>query len=367
MKIVARKQELLEALKIANRAVARHAFWPVLSHVKLEVVGEGQLELSATDLETRIDHRLAVRVAEPGAMTVPARLFTDLIGALPDRDMVLTQDGDALEVACGSHVAHVKGFNADEFPTPPTFQGEPSAKIPAGLLGSMLDKALIAVADDESRPILTGVYVMLEGEGLLLAAADGFRLSVCKAHLDGPAREEPIAAIVPGPALESLAQLLGDDDVHLSLSGNQALFRLPDADLACQLIEGRFPDYNRIIPESHKTRTVVNTGALLRACRTANIFARAEMEIVKLSIGTQRIVMSASSAEHGDTEVEVDAEGEGPPLDIAFNVGFLMDALSAVGTERVSIETTMASSPATIKPLGPDDFVHVLMPMHLTN
>jgi DNA polymerase-3 subunit beta len=207
-----------------------------------------------------------------------------------------------------------------------------------------------------------------------MAAADGFRLSVRSAQLSSPAPGQ-LSAIIPARALSELARVLGADDESLTMSlppnRGQVIFRATDVELVSQLIDGTFPDYRGIIPNSHASRSVLSTSAFLKACKAADIFAREAAHSARLRItpgsdlepGTVEI--SATAAETGSNETTVDATIEGDPVEIAFNVRFLVDVLGAVDTPNVALETSSASSPGVVRPVGRDDFLHVIMPMHL--
>jgi DNA polymerase-3 subunit beta len=367
MKIISPKEDLTKGLAIVNRAAGK-SYLPILNNVLLATVDDNCLQLSATDLEIRIDHRQPARVEEPGTTTVPARLFTDFVNSLSNGvDVCLALNGSKIGVTCDPHSANIHCIPADEFPTLPAFGDDASEVIPATVLRPMLKQALIAASADYSRPTLTGVLIKLDGQELILSAADGFRLSVCRAHLETEAAE-PISAVIPRRALAGLERLLKADDdtsVEVYLLECQVLFRLPDTDLAAQLIDDRFPNYEQIIPKRHDTRTTVSTTEFLRACRTASIFARDEANIVRLSVSEGRMVIAASSSEIGNNVTEIDAEMDGEQIEIAFNVKFLVDVLSVIDTDQVVIETTAASDPAVIRPAGTDSFIHVVMPMHI--
>jgi len=230
----------------------------------------------------------------------------------------------------------------------------------------------LAAATDESRPILTGVLAKFEGNQLTLAAADGFRLSVRTAQL--PVETEPASVIIPARAMAELARISTDEEdiiLVITPTRNQVLFHAPNVDLVTQLIEGNFPDYQQIIPTSYATRTVLNTNSLLRACKTANIFARDAANIARLQIvsGSElaagHVTIGATSAELGDNVGEIDATIEGDAMEIAFNVKYLIDVLSVMDSAQVALETTTSSSPGVLKPIGDVDFIHVIMPMHV--
>jgi len=335
----------------------------------------GKLKLSATNLSTGIVCWIGAKVEEDGSTTVPARLLTDFVNSLPPEriDMELTVRTQTLNLKCARFEANIKGIDAQEFPLIPTAGEDSKISLDPSMLRQMIDQVVFAAATDESRPILTGVLAKFQGEQLTLAAADGFRLSVRTAHLSEPV-SEPVTVIVPARALAELSRIGVEQEqpieVTITPARNQALFHMANVDLVSQLIEGNFPDYNQIIPKSYSTRTVVSTSDFLKAAKTANIFARDAANIVRLEIvpggelAPGRVTLTATSAEVGDNVGEFDAVIEGEGMEIAFNAKYLIDVLSVVDAAQVALETTTASSPGVIKPVGSEDFTCVLMPMH---
>jgi len=358
----------------------------VLSHVLFEPQ-EGGLLLAASDLEVFITATVGAKVdGDESGLTVPARLFTDLVNSLPTERIDLTVDTvDAVQVhlACGKNEADVKGIGADEFPMLPEAPEQALALLDPDLLREMIGQVAYAAASDESRPILTGVYTKFEGETLTMAAADGFRLAVREAKLDEPIRE-PISVVIPAKALTELARISGEEEEPIGLYVNgarsQILFRLQanagankgrifGIDLTSQLIEGNFVNYKQIIPQSHSTRVTLDRQSLIKACRTAAIFARTEANTVNLAISDSGVVLSSVSTEMGDYETALEAtvEGEavGEAMDIRFNVNFVLEAVGAMDSAQVAVELNAGSAPGTFKPVGSEDYVVVIMPMHV--
>jgi len=374
MRVSCLQENLAKGLSVVGRAVATRSTLPVLSNVMLST-DNGRLKLSATDLEIGINCWIGAKVEEDGATTVPARSFIDLINSLPSEriDMELVVRTQTLNLKCARYEANLKGIDAQEFPLIPSAEeGEGQITLEPTAFRRMIEQVVLAAATDESRPILTGVLAKFEGNRLTLAAADGFRLSVRTAEL--PAEVEPASVIIPARALAELARI-GTDEEDITLvitpTRNQVLFHAPNVDLVSQLIEGNFPDYQQIIPKSSSTRTVLNTNSFLRACKTANIFARDAANIARLQIvpggelAPGHVTIAATSAELGDNVGEIDASIEGDAVEIAFNVKYLIDVLSVMDSAQVVLETTTSSSPGVLKPVGDVDFVHVIMPMHV--
>lgn len=241
-------------------------------------------------------------------------------------------------------------------------------------LREMISQVTFAASTDDARPVLTGALVEIIDKGMTLAAADGFRLSVRKAELSN-ASERSVKAIIPARALSELARIAADDEelikMILPADRSQAIFRGRDFELVSQLIDGAFPDYQGIIPTSHTSRAVLPTSEFLKACKAADIFARESAHSARLNItpggedGPGMVEVTATAAETGSNEITVDATVDGDPIEIAFNVRFLVDVLSVVESSSVALETSGPAAPGVIKPVGRDDFLHVVMPMHL--
>jgi DNA polymerase-3 subunit beta len=309
---------------------------------------------------------------------VPARLLTDFVNSLPPEqiDMELAVRTQTLNARCAHFEANIKGIDAQEFPIIPTVEdGENAIRLQPEDLRQMIDQVVFAAATDESRPILTGVLARFDGDRLTMAAADGFRLSVRSAPLRQPV-DQPVEVIIPARALGELARISGDQqdpvDVLITPARNQILFHMQDVDLVSQLIEGRFPDYRQIIPPSFTSRTVLDASGFLKAARVSHLFARDAANIVRVEIvpGDQlqpgQLTLAATSAELGDNVSQLDAMVEGGEIEIAFNAKYLIEVLSVIDTSQVALETTSASSPGVLRPVGDNDFVHVIMPMHLS-
>ena len=375
MKVSCLQENLAKGLSIVGRAVSPRSTLPVLGNVLL-ATDSGRLKLSATNLEVGVNCWIGAKVENEGAITVPARTFIDLINALPAErvDMELVERTQTLNIRAGRSESNIKGIDAQEFPIVPVPEGDGGISIEPDVLRQAIDQVAFAAATDESRPILTGVLTKFVESQLTLAAADGYRLSVRTVPLPRPV-SDPFSIIVPARALTELGRISGDQKepvvVTVTPARNQVLFQLTDIVLVSQLIDGNFPDYRQIVPRERNTRTVMDAAAFLKACKTAQIFARDAAHIARLHVtpGSElapgHVVVSATSAETGDDVSGMDASVEGEEIEIAFNVRYLIDVLSVVGTPQVELATTQASSPGVLRPAGDEDFTHVIMPMHL--
>jgi DNA polymerase-3 subunit beta len=375
MKVSCLQENLAKGLSTVARAVAARSTLPVLSNVLL-ATDNGRLRLTATNLEMGISCWIGAKIEDEGSTTAPARTLVDLVNTLPnDRvEMDLVVRTQTLKVRCGSYNNDLKCIDAQEFPSLPQPAEDEGLTLNVDDLKEMISQVAFAASTDDARPVLTGVLLDVDDGRLTMAAADGFRLSVRNAHLSAPGTGR-LRAIVPARALAELGRILadGEETVTMVMPANrgQVIFRSKNVELVSQLIEGNFPDYQGIIPNAHATRTVLPTSGFLKACKAADIFAREAAHSARLRItpGSElepgRMMVSATSAETGSNETVVDATVEGGPIEIAFNVRFLVDVLGVIDTPNVALETNTAASPGVLRPVGRDDFLHVVMPMHL--
>ncbi len=376
MKLTVLQENLKRGLATVSHAVAGKSTLPVLANVLLATDG-GRLKLAATNLEVGITHWIGAQVIEEGAITIPAKLLTDVIGGLPNDKVTMTLDArtQTVKVECGRFVSNIKGIEADEFPTIPTISDrDPAVRMPPDLLREAIDQVAFAAATDDSRPVLAGVLVRLRDHRVILAAADGFRLATRNVQLTEPLAQSA-EFIVPARALIELSRILGETDGNVSITvtpgGGQALFHTENTELVSRLIDGKFPDFERIIPQQYTTRTILDTAELAKAVKLASYFATASQNVVKLALesGGQiepgKLVISANAAEVGDNTGEIDALVNGENGQIALNVKYLGDALSVIKTAQVALETQSSQSPGVFKPVGQEGYVHIIMPMSI--
>jgi len=375
MKVSVLQENLAHGLSIVARAVSSRSTLPVLANV-LVATDEGRLRLSATNLELGITCWIGAKIEEEGSTTVPARTFSDLVGTLPSEkvEMTLNVRTQTLNVRCTASTTDIKCIDAQEFPPMPVPDLAEGIQINVTDFKEMIQQVVFAASTDEARPVLTGVLLAAQGNQINMQAADGFRLSVRKAQLSTPVAR-PIKAIIPARALSELARIASDGNevVTMVLPPNrgQVIFHLKDIELASQLIDGSYPDLEQVIPRATQTRTVLATLAFLKACKQAEIFAREGSHIAKVIItpggdlkpGTVEI--SGQSEETGSNQTVIDANIEGNALTIAFNVRFLREVLDVIKTPNVVIETNVETTPGVLRPVGEDNFLHVIMPMHL--
>ncbi len=381
MKLECAQEKLAEGLSVVGRVVPTKSTLPVLSNVLLST-RDGELQLTANNLELSVAHRVPAAIGREGEITLPARLLADYVALLDHGQKVeleLNPKTHKVHLACGRFEANIAGIDAEDFPPIPAVSGGPSFSIPAGLLKEVIDEVVFAAAPDDTRPVLAGALLKMGGSSLTLAAADGFRLAVRTVELPDGGPE--LQMIVPAKTLNEVGRLLGDasDDDQVAINttpnGNQVYFAFGKTEITSRLIEGQFPDYQRIIPAESKTRVKVSTTDFLRATRAAQVFARDNSHIVRLECSPAKenadlalgsVLVKSTSAEMGDNEGNLDAVVDGDDTQIAFNGRYLRDALEAIDTPEVLLQLTGPSSPGIIKPAGePNGYLHVIMPMHV--
>jgi len=373
-KVTVQKNMFAESLAIVGRAIASHPHLPILSNVLISRE-EDQLRLSATDLTLGVSVWMDAKLDGEVGLTLPAKTLTDMVNSFTDPEVVFSVNGKPeASLKCGSYKGVVKGVEASEFPSIPQFDVSGGIPFEAGALKEMIRAGSFAACVDESRPILTGVLLQMDGKTVTMAATDGFRLALYKT--DVPLTLNKKQLIVPASVLKEVVRILGTTKastitLFLPLSGSQVVLRCENVQIVSQLIDGKFPDFQVILPKGDKTRTVVNTGELLKACKQAGIIAREGSNVVRFHLqpgseGSGKVKLLAASDDTGESEIELEATVEGQELEIAFNVKFLQDVLEAISTKSVVIETNAYNTPATIRPAGEQDlYRYVLMPMHI--
>lgn len=373
MKVSSLQENLTKGLSVVGRAVPARSTLPQASHVLL-ATDEGRLKLVATDLMIAISCWIGATVEEEGGITVPARLLTDFVASLPGEkvDLAVGARGKQLQITCARNEASMAGMDAADFPPVPSVADGLSLKLDAKALRKAVNRVAFAAATDDTRPVLTGIHTLAEGNELTLAAADGFRLAVYKLALDQDVPER-VEVIIPARALRELERLMAEEEEPIEMAFNaqrsQVVFRMKTVEMVATLIQGTFPNYSQLIPQSWQSKATIDMKQFLQETRIASIFARDGAGIVRLQIepgedgGAGKMTVSARAEEIGEHRGEMDVQIEGEAAKIAFNSRYLQDVLQVLEEAEVDLETTSPSSPGVIRPRGGDNYVHVVMPM----
>lgn len=409
MKLTLLQENLVKVLANASRIVTSKAQIPILSHFKLDATsssppskggaGRGLVTISATDLEIGLKLSVAAQVAEPGSLTVPARVLTELITNTSPGNLQLTtgdpstSSGQSLQlkISGGGNQANIAGMSAEEFPELPEFTDKNAISLPSDQLIQAVNKVAHSAATDDSRPVLTAIQIKLTKEGMELAATDGFRLSWL--HL--PSKLETgnlkleTSYLIPARALQEAVRLIDPSVKAVKFvpleKGNQVIFQIDHIQLTSRLISGEFPAVQKVMPDSGDTIVEMDRLELLRAMRLAAIFARESANIVKFAIsppqirgaGGGNLKISANAPQVGGQESTVDASVEGPAAQIAFNYRYILDFLNASQSSSIKFLMTSSLGPglwlesesSKSKSKGSSDtalqYKHVIMPVRV--
>ena len=373
MRLLCLQENLNKGLSIVSRAVPSRTTLPVTQNV-LITTDNGKIKLVTTNLEIAISTWVGAQIEDGGSVAVPAKLLSELVSSLPSEQISISNSNNStgIEINCDKFNSQVNGTNPDDFPPIPTVNADVVATIDSKVFQDAITRVSVAAATDETRPVLTGIKMELDGDNFTLAGADGFRLAVFKGKLLEKISEK-YDFILPSRSLQEINRIIVDQDEPITFSvtpsKNQAMFKLSNVEIVTQLVQGTFPNYSQLIPESFQTRTEVPVEEFQRAAKTASVFARDGSGILRLHINSpgnenpEKLSILSRSEEVGENESQIEAKVEGEDSKIAFNSKYLTDVLSVIKEEKVVIETTSPSSPGVIKPLGQENYIHVVMPM----
>jgi len=385
MQVICPRKDLYDAVQTVGRAVSGRSTMPILSHILATPQGDG-LRLTATDLEMWMECHLPARIQlgigddeDVAGFTAPSRVFTEILGALPEADVTLDRPsgGSQMQVRCARSDYKILGLPADEFPGVPEVAPTATFTIAGDVLRGVIRHVLFAVATDETRPILTGVLLSMRGDVLKAVATDTHRLAVRTVTLSGATGEAN--AIVPARALNELLRLSDDEGtVSVSLAPGQARFEIrkgkPDAvtpsatiTMVTRLIEGQFPNYERVLPTRYERRLILETSEFAKAVKRVAIVARENANRIVLSTEGAQLILSAEAGSLGSVRDEVEVAREGGDIQISFNSRHLNDLLNVLETEGVALELTEPLRPGVVRLIGDKapDYLCVLMPMQL--
>ena len=373
MKVTCLQENLIRGLQIAGRGVSTRTTLPILSNVLLRTEA-GRLKLTATNLEVGINCWVAAKVEDEGSITVPAKLFTDFASALPPGPIELSLNvrTKTVHIKSGPFEANLKGLDAEEFPLIPGIPEKATTRMSQSVLRRMVREVAFVAATDDSRPVLTGVLTTLDGDEMVMAAADPYRLSVRRGPLLSPVAER-LEAIIPAKSLFEVERVLEDVDdpveIYVTPNKSQIIFHTEDVDLVSRIIEGQFPNYKQVIPSSSQTTVIVQRDELLKATRLASYFARDAANIVRFQIDPTSdtpLVVSATAAEVGDNTGRIEASVQGQPTTIAFNSRFVQDALMSLTAPEIKLELGGPLAPGVIKVTEDENaYLHVVMPLRI--
>lgn len=363
MKLTILAENLQKKLTLATHAISSRSQLPILSHVLLETK-DGNLCISATDLEIGIEVKIPAEIEEQGSITVPAKLFSELVGTLPQDKITLETKEGTLEIK-GKRVHSVlQTTPSDEFPNLYEEFGQELVVFQKGELKSVFGKIVFAASVEATRPALAGVLIRSLPEGFVVVATDGYRLSLD--HFSVPnSTNTSSSIIVPAKVIKEAMGLREEEPttLHISSHNNQVAFVQKDAILIGRIIEAEFPNYQKIIPTDAATKVTFDKEEMLKAVKACSIFARETANIIKLSIHKENIIVSAKTPSLGENTVEVESRLDGEENDIAFNARYILDCLSNMPDGEITFEMTGPLNAGVFKVPSNPQFLHLIMPI----
>ncbi len=366
MKLTTEREELSSKLSTISRAVSTRAATQALSGILL-AASENTVALSATDGEIGLRTELAATVDGSGTILLPGRLLADLVRSLADDkvEIELREAERDVEIRCGGSRFHVRTLPAEDFPKVPKADGEP-LKIPGKALADTVDLVAPAASQDDMRPVLTGVLVSASGEEMTMVATDSYRLAVKRTPLEGGIGGE-LEANIPARALRELGRIVaadGIEEVEVSLLPNQAVFRAGTVLLNTRLIDGQFPNFRQLLPESYEHDVRLNRKDFLDVARRVSQLAQRNAPL-RLSFAEGELKVSASTPDVGDAEETMPAAFDGEPLEIGFNPDFLKDGIESVEGDELMLRLISPLRPGLLQPVDNEDFRYLVMPIRL--
>jgi DNA polymerase-3 subunit beta len=353
---------LSEALQTVQRGVSTRPGIPALTGVLMSV-GEGELALTTTDLEVTTEVRLPVDAKEDGSALVPARLLADMVKALAPDAVDFETDGSQATVTCRSFESTIRCLAAEDFPAVRDVDGV-KVTVDAQAFAEGVGQVARAASRDEARPVLTGVLLETNREGLTMAATDSYRLAVRELRATG---EGEARALVPERAISEAGRAAGSKEkggVEVVIGEAQAAFRVGTLRMTSRLIEGEFPNYRQLLPEPGENRLAVARVELLEAVRRVGLLAR-ESSPVRLELNALGVRLTSQSPDLGNAVEAVEATYEGQEITVAFNPAYLGDGLSGATADKVTIELRDGLKPAIVRGEGQDAFTYLVMPVRL--
>jgi DNA polymerase-3 subunit beta len=372
MRAVCNTDTFSKKLALVSRGVSARTTIQLLGGILLEASDE-VVRLSATDMEISVQTSSPAEVEEEGRVIIPARIFNDIVRSLPGGRFSLEHDGTAgtVRLVAGENEYRIRAYAADDFPQLPGFEAESAFKMSGGLLVETVEKVARSYSRDETRPVLTGILISFEDSRVRMVTTDSYRLSIKETELATTAFEGSREAIIPARAMQEVSRIFtgseGEEEIEVSLSENQALFRVGDVLFGTRLIDGNFPEYKRLLPTSFEREISVSREDLISTLRRVNLFAQRQTPPVPVSLSFSEgsVEVIVRNGEIGEAHERLEATSEDEFL-ISFNPGYLLDGVSAIDTEKVVFKFNEPLKPGLIVPgtNGDEpDFLYLIMPM----
>ena len=368
MELMFQKEDLSKCLQMLQGVASGRNTLPILSNILIRA-GNGKIEMAATDLEVGIKVNVPGEITEEGDITVSARKLTEIVRELAAEHVVKlsTVGNDRVQVESGDGVYKILGLPTDDFPPMPEIDGD-SFNIAGELLISMIDKTEFAASTEEARYFLNGLYFSLTSELTKIVATDGRRLAVAtsEALLSGEGEGDSIGVIVPLKAIKEIAKIFVESpEVKMSLRENQILFADDDATLISRLVDGEYPQYEKIIPDSNEIKIVVDSEKISGSLRRVSLFSNPKNRLLRVDVKNEGMRVSAKSPELGEAFETLEILSANGEIDIGFDAQYIKDALAHIAPGEILLEFKDALSAVTLRPVESEDHLCLIMPMRL--
>lgn len=364
MKIEVLQEQLAKALALTSRFVNPRAQLPILGNI-LFSADKTKLSLLATNLEVSLALSIGAKVKVAGQLALPAKVVNELFTSLPKGTLSLEAEKEALKITADNFSGTIQGMNAADFPAVPQTLTKKAFGLPKEKFLKALSQVIFAASTDETRPVLTGILFIFDKENLVMTSTDGFRLSQKKIKLQG--KSDLPRFIVPRTSLVEFVRIAGSSEQSLAMEfreqDNQVVFGLGGVTLASRLVEGEFPDFEKIIPKSSILEVNVEKAIFLQAIKAAAVFARDSANVVNLKITKGTLEINAQSNQSGNQKMSLEAKTEGEELSISYNYRFLEEFLNNLEGESVQMSFSGANAPGVFKDPKDPDFFHLIMPV----
>ncbi|MGB8703063.1 MAG: DNA polymerase III subunit beta [Thermosynechococcaceae cyanobacterium] len=370
MKLVCAQSDLSSKLSLLSRVVPSNPTHPVLANVLLTAEAD-RLGLSVFDLSLGMQVWIPATVEETGLLTLPARLFSEIVSRLPSQDVQIETQQLAVTFACGTGRYQMQGLGAEEFPVLPILAEIDPLQVDTMVLTDGLQSTLFASSTDESKQILTGLHLSASTEGLEMAATDGHRLAIAQFPDAGMA--DPMKVTIPARALRELDRMLSRTGATVEVRSDptQIVFELQSEQvverLSCRLLDGQYPAYHQLVPSVFQRQMTIDRQAFLSGVDRIAVLAARKNNIIRLRLDsdTQQLFLSAEAPEFGSGEESVPAQISGESVEIAFNVKYLSDGLKAINSSEIQMQLNTETMPAILSPVSGQKMTYLIMPIQI--
>ena len=362
MKIKLEKDQMVAGIQIVQNIVSSKATLPILSNMLLET-RSGKVNLNTTDLDIGISCEIPVETIEEGAITIPAKRFSDIVRELPAGEITIsTKKNNQVDIEGNKCRFKLSGLPKEEFPKFPDFKDKEVIKIGQSIFKEMIRLTSFSVSHEESRYVLNGILLEINGDTIRMVATDGRRLAKIERKLETAIKKD-VAVIIPLKAIQEIFRNLTDEGNISFITGtNQVLFDVNGTLIASRIIEGEFPNYSQVIPKPVTPKIKINTADFLSAIRRANLLSTPDFQAIKFEVFTDKLVISKTTPDVGESREEIAAEYGGKEMVIGFNPQYLIDMLKNISAESIELELSGSDKAGVIR-LG--DYLYLVLPMRI--